>query len=188
MTTTDDVEVIERERCDHCRGTGLVLTTNDLLRESLALLGDSGDAVVRDFYTLLFEKAPHLAGLFPTDLLAEDTISGQRDKLLEALTALAQTYDPGNSSRMEILDRHLEVFGRSHANFTYRGGMPHGPATLDEYQAVKVVLFSTLHTAAGAAWRPEYDAAWAEAYDYAASAMLYHGLRAGVKAERYVRT
>jgi hemoglobin-like flavoprotein len=175
-----------RDLCPHCRGTGKVLTDNDLLRESLALLGDHGDAVVREFYINLFDLAPDLAALFPADLLREDTIKGQRDKLLKALASLAQLYDPARSEQMGVLDTHLQSFGRMHASFNRPDGSVRG-ATLDEYHAVKVVLFNTLHAAAGEAWRPEYDDVWSQAYDYAAAAMLFHGQRSGFKSARYRR-
>lgn len=176
-----------RDTCPHCRGTGKTLTTNDLLRESIELVGDGGDSVVREFYRRLLETAPSLAPLFPADLLAADTTKGQRDKLLQALVALANLYDPGRPEQMEVLDTHLAAFGRSHAAFARPDGSVCG-ATLDEYAAVKTVLFGTLHDFAGDAWRGEYDGAWSEAYDYAAGAMLFHAHRSGAKAARYARS
>jgi hemoglobin-like flavoprotein len=189
-----------RTDCPHCRGTGKTLTTNDLLRESLELLGNAGDDVIREFYRRLLDAAPHLADLFPPDLLTEiprpnaegevRTMHGgpqQRDKLLSALTALAQLYDPTRAEQMAVLDTHLATFGRSHANFARPDGTVRG-ATLDEYQAVKVVLFGTLHDFAGAAWLSEYDDVWSEAYDYAAGAMLFHSMRTDAKSARYARS
>jgi hemoglobin-like flavoprotein len=186
-TTNSRMAMPTRADCPHCRGTGKILTTNDLLRESIALVGDQGDDVVREFYRRLLDAAPGLAELFPADLLAEDTIKGQRDKLLQALIALANLYDPENADQMGILDTHLAVFGRSHGTF-YRAseGVTRG-ATLDEYQAVKVVLFGTLRDFGEALWLSEYDAAWSEAYDYAAGAMLFHGMRSPLKSARYAR-
>jgi hemoglobin-like flavoprotein len=177
----------ERADCPHCRGTGKTLTTSDLLRESVALIGDHGDDVVREFYGRLLDAAPGLAELFPADLLTEDAAKGQRDKLLQALVALANLYDPESAERMTILDTRLAAFGLSHGAF-YRAseGVTRG-ATLDEYQAVKVVLFGTLHDFGGSAWLSEYDTAWSAAYDYAAGAMLFHGMRSQVKSARYAR-
>lgn len=173
-----------RELCQHCRGTGMRMTTNDLLRESIALLEGNEDVVVRTFYDHLLRQAPDLAPLFPPDLL--DPLSppignlpgefrrsgrGQRDKLVAALAALATTYDPGDPEKMEVLDTHLAAFGRAHAAFRRPNGTVRG-ATVSEYHAVKVTLFATLHDAAAEAWLPEYDDAWDEAYEYAARHML----------------
>lgn len=178
-----------RQDCQHCRGTGKVLTTNDLLRESIGLLGDQGDEVMRVFYVNLLDTVPYLARLFPADLTSH-TADGagkmQRDKLLGALIAVSQTYDPDRPEQMQILDTHLQSFGRSHAAFDRGNGKVQG-ATLAEYNAVKVVLFNTLHDVAGDAWLPEYDDVWSEAYDYAAGGMLFYGMRSGFKSARYAR-
>jgi hemoglobin-like flavoprotein len=177
--------------CPHCMGTGHVLTTNDYLRMSIQLLGDQGDKVVAEFYARLLTEAPELASLFPDDLV--DPLAGaaspgriQRDKLLGALVAVSQTYDRTDLSAMEILDTHLATFGRAHANFHRPDGSVRG-ATLAEYHAVKVVLFGTLHDAAGEAWRPEYDDAWSEAYDYAVGEMMHAQNHTDQKAARYPR-
>lgn len=185
--TLTDPTPFERADCPHCRGTGKTLTTSDLLRESVALIGDHGDDVVREFYGRLLDAAPGLAELFPADLLAEDAAKGQRDKLLQALVALAKLYDPENAEQMTILDAHLVAFGRSHGAF-YRTseGVTRG-ATLDEYQAVKSILFGTLHDFGRESWLREYDTAWSAAYDYAAGAMLFHGMRSPIKSARYAR-
>jgi hemoglobin-like flavoprotein len=173
-------------------GTGNVLTTNDLLRRSIALLGDNGDDTVREFYRRLLDFAPSLAALFPADLVAATEVETdspgkrQRDKLLAALVALSQTYDPADAESMAILDTHLATFGRSHAAFHRPDGSIRG-ATVGEYLAVKRILFETLHDAAGKEWRPEYDDAWSEAYDYAMVGMLYTAQRSGFRAARYPR-
>jgi hemoglobin-like flavoprotein len=168
----------DREVCRHCRGSGYRMSTNDLLRESIALLEGSEDEVIRRFYEHLLRQAPDLALLFPSDLIdpmspVDDERTGrrQRDKLVAALAALANSYDPGVVEKMEVLDTHLAAFGRAHAAFRRPDGAVRG-ATVSEYHAVKVTLFATLHDAAGEAWLPEYDTAWDEAYEYAARHML----------------
>lgn len=187
---TERIE-LQPNACPHCLGTGRVLTTNDHLRMSIDLLGDQGDKVVAEFYARLLTEAPDLASLFPADLV--DPLAGaaspgrlQRDKLLGALVAVSQTYDRDDPKAMEILDTHLATFGRSHANFQRQDGTVRG-ATLAEYHAVKVVLFGTLHDTAGEAWRPEFDDAWSEAYDYAVGEMLHAQNHTDLKAARYPR-
>lgn len=176
-----------RVDCPTCGGHGYVTRTlNELLRESLALLADA-DGVVREFYRRLLDAAPDLAGLFPPDLLGEDTIRGQRDKLLHALMALAKMYNPADADGMKQLETALRSFGRSHAAFARPDGTTRG-ATPEEYLAVKTVLFGTLADAAGSAWLPAYTTAWSEAYDHAMIIMLHEQLTAGMTMPRYPRT
>lgn len=171
-----------RKSCDTCGGTGYVKTLNDLLRESADLLGDAGDAVVANFYHRLLDQetgaAPHLAPLFPADIVTaargDETSEGamQRELLFGALEALAKWYDPDDDAAMERLENALRAYGRRHSAFRRPDGSVRG-ATLQEYAVVQGVLFDTLHAAAGEAWRPEYDAAWIEAYDFAAVTMMH---------------
>jgi hemoglobin-like flavoprotein len=187
----------DRADCPHCHGTGKILTTADLLRESIGLLGNDPrelDNFVAEFYRRLLDAAPDLAPLFPEDLTRTGTGSdpngrgkAQRDKLLHALIALATSYDPDDTEKMKVLDTHLAAFGRSHASFPRADGSGLG-ATLDEYHAVKVTLFGLLHDAAGERWLPEYDDVWSEAYDYAAAAMMFAGQRHALGRQLFPRT
>lgn len=146
----------------------MIVSTRDLLRESVALVGDK---VVAEFYRRLLDAAPGLGVLFPSDLLTADAIKGQREKLLSALTALAHLYDPDDQTSMDRLTGALKAFGRSHASFDRGDGSQRG-ATFDEYAAVKAALLDTLADAAGRAWNLAYSDAWSEAYDFAAVTML----------------
>lgn len=187
----------DRPDCPHCHGTGKVLTTSDLLRASLALLGTDPrelDHFVAEFYARLLDLAPDLAPLFPADLVDANADpdgggKGQRDKLLNALIALGTSYDPEDSEKMRLLDQELARFGRAHAAFpSARGNGSAVGATLEEYHAVKVVLFNLLHDVVGEAWRGEYDDAWSEAYDYAAAAMMFSGQRHALGRQLFPRT
>lgn len=180
-----------RIECSHCGGRGFVRGLNDYLRESIALIGDEPDEIIRLFYSSLLRANPQLMTLFPGDPTQGDFGSDhkgakQRDKLLRALTALADLYDPGDSAKMEHLDQALASFGRAHASFTRQDGTVRG-ATLDEYAAVKEALFSTLVRVAGQKWLPEYTEAWSQAYDYAAAVMLTEQFRSGFVAPRFPR-
>lgn len=168
------------DQCPHCRGTGHVLTTNDLLRESIALLGPNGNEVMRIFYANLLEAAPNLAEIFPPDLLTTDETRMQRDKLLGALVAVAQNFDPDNpqSEGMRVLKTHLATFGRSHKAFYRPSEGVSRPATLAEYHAVGIILLNTLHDVAGAAWLPEYDDVWVPTYDRIAKWMIHYQVEA----------
>jgi hemoglobin-like flavoprotein len=162
------------------------LTVNDLLRESIALLEGNEDAVIREFYARLLNAAPDLAPLFPRDLLTDDAIDHQRDRLLSAIVALATHYDPDNDAAMATLDTALASYGRAHSAFRRPDGSVRG-ATIEEYVAVKTMLFGTLHDMAGSAWRNSYDGPWSDAYDYAAVRMLNAQLDAPQRFGRFPR-
>lgn len=176
-----------RVACTHCEGAGYVIrTTSELLRESIGLVGDGGDMVVREFYTRLFAVAPDLAALFPPDLLTTDETKRQRDRLLKAIIALSQSYNTDDPAGMDRLDTALAAFGRSHSKFRYPDGSERG-ATLEQYAVVKAVLFEVLVAVAGDKWVPAYTEAWSEAYDYAAGVMLAEARRGGQQFARMPR-
>jgi hemoglobin-like flavoprotein len=184
---TEDLSRAIRINCPTCEGHGYVTkTVNDLLRESLALLGDNGDAVIREFYNRLLTAAPDLAPLFPADLLNEDTTHHQRDRLLKALIALSELYDPNNPDSMDRLETALRAFGRSHAAFQRPDGTVRG-ATMREYVAVADTLLGTLRAVAGDAWIDAYDDAWDEAYYHAADIMRDEQRRTAASFPRYPR-
>lgn len=194
-----------RAACATCEGHGYVeRPVNDLLRESLSLIPvDGGDTVIRDFYRRLLSLVipgadgrdvhlgAQLAPLFPRDLLTAATQDGaspgamQRDKLLQALIALAELHGTGNPDDQQRLDTALGSFGRSHAAFQRPDGV-YG-ATEEEYDAVGDVLAATLAGAAGTLWRPEYTRAWRQAYSYAKVGMLWAQYHSGMHAARYPR-
>ena len=181
-----------RTDCTHCGGRGFMPGINDLLKESLALLGDQGDEVIRMFYSSLLRANPPLMTLFPGDPTQGDFGSDhkgaiQRDRLLRALTALADLYDPADERKMAQLDQALASFGRHHAAFVRQDGTVKG-ATLEEYAAVKDALFATLISVAADKWKTEYTEAWGQAYDYAAAAMLTEQFLSGFAAPRFPRT
>jgi hemoglobin-like flavoprotein len=180
-----------RTDCHECGGRGFMPGINDLLQESVKLLGDEGDEVVRLFYSALLRSHPQLITLFPGnptqgEFGSDHKGAKQRDRLLKALTALADLYDPAEPDKMKHLDDALASFGRSHASFARQDGTIRG-ATLEEYAAVKEALFTTLMRVAGGQWKPEYTEAWGQAYDYAAASMLTEQFRSGFAAPRFPR-
>jgi hemoglobin-like flavoprotein len=182
---------IARVECEHCGGTGYMPGINDMLNESAGLIGDHGDEVVRLFYGVLLRAAPDLLALFPGDPRAgefgtDHRGADQREKLLRALVALADLYDPSIPAKMDRLDMALRQFGRSHAAFARPDGTARA-ATLEEYAAVKEALFTTLARFAQDQWKPEYTAAWSQAYDYAAGVMIAEQYRSGFSAARFPR-
>lgn len=170
-----------REVCDHCRGTGRVLTKSDLIRESLTLFPTDPvhlDEFVREFYRRLLAAAPALARLFPPDLVDADHTAlesagkAQRDRLLQAILVAVGEYDPEDPARMAALRTHLAAYGRSHRAFARPGGTVQH-ATMEEYVLVGKILMTLVHDVMGPLWRQEWDGPWAEAYEHAAVMMLH---------------
>ncbi len=163
----------DRSGCPHCFGTGKILTVNDHLRASLALLGEDSDAhhwLIAGFYGRLFTACGYLALIFPQDITSGGSPQDgggyrQRELLLAGILGLGRLYDPGNAESMDTLDRTLAQFGRSHAAFPFPDGTR--PPSLEEYALVKTTRFEVLTGAPGPRRRPEFTAAWSEAYDYA---------------------
>jgi hemoglobin-like flavoprotein len=180
-----------RTDCQECGGRGYMPGINDLLQESVKLLGDQGDEVIRLFYSSLLRAHPQLMTLFPGnptkgEFGSDHKGAKQRERLLKALSALADLYDPSDDEKMKHLDQALASFGRAHASFIRQDGTIRG-ATLEEYAAVKEALFATLMRVAADKWKPEYTEAWSQAYDYAAAAMLTEQFRSGFSAPRFPR-
>jgi hemoglobin-like flavoprotein len=181
---------LHREPCPHCGGTGFMPGISDYLRESIGLLAD-GDRAVRTFYGMLFREDPGLVKLFPGDpregdLGTDHRGARQREKLLQALIALADLYDPDDPDKVARLDTALGAFGRSHAAFARPDGTVRG-ATWEEYAAVKAALFGTFVQEAAGAWRSEFTESWSQAYDYAAAVMTVEQYRSGFSSPRFPR-
>ena len=180
--------------CPTCFGTGRVLTTNEILRQSLTLLGADPEghySVVAEFYRRLLLAAPNLATLFPADLtdpLSAGEGKNQRDRLLGALLDVGSLYDPDHpdSDAMQSLATKIEAWGRAHAAFQRPDGTVR-PASLKEYNAVFDILMGTLHDATGNAWSPRFDEVWEEAYDHTARGMIASAWTSRFKAPRYPR-
>jgi prepilin-type processing-associated H-X9-DG protein len=181
--------------CPRCKGSGIEPTVNDLLRESLGLLHDNTDPVIRTFYEHLLRAAPDLARMFPADLI--DPLSpapseggrsgrGQRDLLVAALLDVANDYDPDDGEALRRLEKKARNWGRWHSNFVWADGHV-GPAGLEHYNAVKAVLFATLLDAAGSAWRDEFTGVWSQAFDRVTAWMIDEGYEHPLDAPRMRR-
>lgn len=163
--------------CEPCNGTGVVVrSVSELLAESRDMIPDP-KALVLQFYRNLLAMAPHLAEIFPPDILTDamDNKNSrgvtQREKLLEALLALADLYHPDDPDRMERLDNALVSMGNRHPAF-FRPSLGRArPATVREFGAVIEIFLQTVHDMVPN-WRAEHDQAWDEALDHAAREMI----------------
>lgn len=171
---------VPRRPCEHCRGTGYVLTIRDRLDDIVAMLpveAEDKDAMIAEFYRRLLDNYPHLAFLFPTDLTTGDALNSkghrQRDQLWNGLEALLTRYDPDrrDSKNMRALVTALEAFGRDHSAFRREDGSVEG-ATEDEYIAVRNVLLRLCQDAFQEMWEPAHTYALMRAYRFAMVKMM----------------
>ena len=133
----------------------------ETLEESFDLVAPSGDELMRTFYERLFETAPAVKPLFE-----KVDMDRQRQALLNMLVVLRESLRD-----LDDIAPDLEELGARHATF---GARP------EHYPVVGQVLIGAMSEVAGDAWKPEYTAAWEEAYGVVKDVML-SGAAAGVE-------
>jgi NAD(P)H-flavin reductase len=121
------------------------------LKDSFARVATFGGEVPLFFYSHLFIEHPELRDMFPVSM------SGQRDKLLGALARIVS-----DVTSLEALVPFLQGLGRDHRKFG---------TIAAHYPAVGTSLLATLAYFNGAAWTPELERDWAEAYGIIAQVM-----------------
>ena len=124
----------------------------ELIRSSFALVEPHMDDLGRYFYGTLFQIAPQTRDLFPINMEV------QRSRLLRALVHVVQMVD-----QPDDLTPFLEQLGRDHRKFG---------VLAQHYDAVGASLLGTISHHSGAAWTPEVQKAWSEAYGIVANAMI----------------
>jgi NAD(P)H-flavin reductase/hemoglobin-like flavoprotein len=122
------------------------------LKNSWALVVQSGDEVPMFFYSHLFLSHPEVREMFPVSMAA------QRDKLVGALGAVVS-----NADQLEQVVPVLQQLGRDHRRFS---------VIADHYSAVGASLLATLQHFLGPAWTPTLASDWAEAYGLVATVMV----------------
>jgi methyl-accepting chemotaxis protein len=131
----------------------------EMLEESFDLVAPQGDELIRTFYDRLFEAAPSVRPLF-----ADVDMERQRQALLNMLLVLRESLRD-----LDDIVPDLEDLGARHVAY---GAEP------AHYPVVGEVLIGAMAEIAGDAWKPEYTAAWQEAYGVVQNVML-SGARAG---------
>jgi NAD(P)H-flavin reductase/hemoglobin-like flavoprotein len=155
-------QVLADERTARVPATTAPPKTDDmvaLIRSSFALVAPQAEELARHFYATLFSKAPETRDLFPVNMEV------QRSRLLRALVHVVQMVD-----RPDELVPFLDQLGRDHRKFGVLAG---------HYDAVGAALLSAVGEYAGAAWTPQIEKAWTDAYGIVAGAM-----RASTQADR----
>ena len=125
----------------------------DALETSFDLVAPRGDQLVETFYARLFATAPAVRPLF-----ARTDLGRQKTMLLGALVLLRKSLRD-----LDAIVPKLRELGARHVGY---GAEP------AHYPVVGCVLIASMAEIAGDAWRPEYERAWAAAFDVVAGAML----------------
>ncbi len=125
----------------------------ETLEESFDLVAPQGDELIRNFYDRLFEAAPAVKPLF-----ANVDMERQRQALLNMLVVLRESLRD-----LDDIVPDLEDLGARHAEY---GAQP------AHYPVVGEVLIAAMTEVAGDKWKPEYTAAWQEAYGVVQNVML----------------
>jgi hemoglobin-like flavoprotein len=125
----------------------------EILEESFDLVAPQGDELVKRFYERLFEAAPAVQPLFE-----KVDMDHQRQALLNMLLVLRESLHD-----LEDVVPDLEALGARHVDYG---------ALAEHYPVVGSVLIETMSEIAGDAWKPEYTAAWQEAYGVIQEVML----------------
>jgi NAD(P)H-flavin reductase/hemoglobin-like flavoprotein len=122
------------------------------IRETFAIVAQSGDRAAGFFYGRLFARYPQLRAMFPP------AMDQQRDRLLGALVRIVESL-----STPEELAQYLGQLGRDHRKFGVEAVM---------YDAVGEALIATLRVFAGSAFTPAAQEAWTQAYRAASGIMI----------------
>jgi hemoglobin-like flavoprotein len=125
----------------------------DALETSFDLVAPRGDDLMDVFYARLFEAAPAVKPLF-----ARTDLRKQKIMLLRVLGLLRRS--------LRDLDPIVPILHDLGARHVAYGAQP------EHYPVVGAVLIASMAEVAGDEWRPEYERAWAAAFDIVAGAML----------------
>ncbi|WP_116085812.1 globin domain-containing protein [Tropicimonas sp. IMCC34011] len=122
------------------------------VRRSFLLASSRDDALVANFYGLLFSENPGLRAIFPQDM------RGQHSKLKDMLqTALTSLHTP------RALIAPLKALGARHQGY---GARP------EHYPVVASTLIATLREATGPLWTEETEDAWSAVLGFVAEHMI----------------
>jgi len=124
----------------------------EALETSFDLVAPRGDELMDEFYARLFDAAPAVRPLFPPDLHSQKTI------LLAALVLLRKSL-----RNLDAIVPTLRKLGACHVAY---GARP------EHYPVVGATLIASLAAVAGDDWKPEYESAWAGAFEIVAATML----------------
>ena len=125
----------------------------ETLEESFDLVAPQGDELILTFYDRLFETAPAVKPLFE-----KVDMDRQRQALLNMLLVLRESLHD-----LDDIVPDLEDLGERHVEYG---------AESAHYPVVGEVLIGAMAEVAGDRWKPEYTAAWQEAYGVVQNVMI----------------
>jgi methyl-accepting chemotaxis protein len=131
----------------------------DALETSFDLVAPRADELMDTFYRRLFEAAPAVKPLF-----AGTDLARQKGMLLSTLVLLRKS--------LRNLDAIVPTLRRLGGRHVAYGARP------EHYPVVGQVLIASMAEVAGADWRPEYERAWATAFELIAGVMIEGALEA----------
>lgn len=123
-----------------------------LVQDSFAKVAPISEQAAVIFYDRLFEVAPSVKAMFPTDM------TEQRKKLMATLAVVVNEL-----SHLESILPAASALAIRHVGY---GARP------EHYPVVGGALLWTLEKGLGAAWTPEVAAAWTAAYGTLSSFMI----------------
>lgn len=123
-----------------------------LLRAHFDALRPRGVEMMRDFYGLLFERHPHVKGMFAQTDMAE-----QEKKIFETLDLVVKNLEQPDAVMAQLL-----LLGNSHVDYGVKA---------EHYAPVLDCLIEAMKRASGPSWSPKLEAAWRDAYAAVAELM-----------------
>ena len=115
-----------------------------LVQQSFSRIVPIADKAAVIFYDRLFEIAPQVRSLFPSDM------EEQRGKLMATLTAVI-----GGLTNLPLILPAASALARRHASYGARA---------EHYPVVGAALLWTLEKGLGEGWTPDVADAWKAAY------------------------
>jgi hemoglobin-like flavoprotein len=115
-----------------------------LVQQSFAKVAPISEAAAVIFYDRLFEIAPQVKPMFPTDM------TEQRKKLMATLAVVV-----GGLSNLESILRAASALATRHVSYG---------AKAEHYPVVGAALLWTLEKGLGEGWTPDVADAWTAAY------------------------
>jgi methyl-accepting chemotaxis protein len=118
-----------------------VKTDTEIVEESFALLMESAEQLVSDFYDYLFSHYPEVEPLF--EGVAS---SGQQKKLLAALMMMVQ-----HLRQPDVFEEYLKSLGARHQEYGVK---------FEDYDKVTQSLLAVMQQHLGSAWTQRIETAW----------------------------